>query len=136
MPFDDYTPLDHHRPLVLAGFVAFPSFVATMVLMLARFMPIMRFMPLMRFVPLVPFMSLVAIFVFTMMIVVMIVLCKRGDRYTYRKSENGSKAVSNQFHLGTSPLLSDYRSIALCCRSRRESSALSDMSTGAVFLKT
>jgi hypothetical protein len=130
VPFNDHTPLDYHRPLVLTGFVAFPSFVATMVFMLTRLVA------LVRFVPLAGLMSLVAIFIFAMMIVIMIVLGKCRHGHTYRKSENGSKAVSNQFHLGTSPLLSDYRSIALCCRSRRESSALSDMSTGAVFLKT
>jgi hypothetical protein len=125
VPFDNHTPLDHHRPLVLTGFMAFPSFVAAMVFVLARFVALVRFVPLVRF------MSLVAIFVFAMMIVIMIVLCKRWNGYADCKSKGRSKAVSNQFHLGTSPLLSDYQSIALCCRSGRESPAPWDMYAGA-----
>lgn len=91
VPLDDYTAFHDHRPLVLASFMAFPSFVAAMVFMLTHFVPLVFFVPDDLF--------LVALFVFAMVIVTMIVLCKSWNGYADCKRKSRSKAVANQFHL-------------------------------------
>jgi hypothetical protein len=93
MTLDNHRPFNDNAPLVLTGFMALPSFVAAMVFMLAHFVPLVFFVALTGLVP------LVAVFVFAMMIVAMIVLCKSRNGYADCKSQSRSKPVSNQFHL-------------------------------------
>src|SRR6185312_14938719 len=98
MPLDYHTPLNHHRALVLTRFMALPAFVAAMVFMLTGFMALPPFVAAMVFM-LARFMSFMAVFVFAMIIITVIVLCKSWNGYADCKSKGRSKAVSNQFHL-------------------------------------